>query len=48
MEPGLLANNALLEALTELPVGTEVNDAIPRRWQRDLFAEEVAAILAGG
>ena len=47
MEPGLLANNALLEVLVELTGGVDISDAIPRRWQRELFAEEVAGILAG-
>jgi ribonuclease D len=44
MEPGLLANNALLEALVEMPGG--VHEIIPRLWQRELFGEEVGQLLA--
>jgi ribonuclease D len=38
LEPGLLANNALLEALVDLPPGTPVD---LKSWQRELFGPEV-------
>lgn len=47
MEPGILANNALLEALAGLPDGADPCDVIPRRWQRELFGAEVGRMLAG-
>jgi ribonuclease D len=47
MEPGILANNALLEALAELPDGAATGEVIPRRWQRELFGDEVVRVLAG-
>jgi ribonuclease D len=46
MEPGILVNNALLEALAELPDGAATGEVIPRRWQRELFEEEAARVLA--
>jgi ribonuclease D len=46
LDPGVLANSALLEALAALPAGAEPGTAIPRRWQRELFGAEVAALLA--
>jgi len=45
IEPGILANNALLEALAELPVGAATSDVIPRRWQRELFGDEVGRVM---
>ena len=45
LDPGILANNALLEALAELPDGAAVDGVIPRNWQRELFADEVARQL---
>jgi hypothetical protein len=46
MEPGILANNALLEALAELPDGAATGEVIPRRWQLELFGEDVVRVLA--
>ena len=45
LDPGILANNVLLEALAELPDGAPVGEVIPRNWQRQLFAGEVARQL---
>lgn len=45
LDPGILANNVLLEALAELPDGAAVAEVIPRNWQRQLFADEVAQQL---
>ena len=45
LEPGILANNSLLEALAELPEAAAVDAVIPRRWQRELFGEEVKRVL---
>lgn len=45
LDPGILANNVLLEALAELPDGAPVGGVIPRNWQRQLFADEVARQL---
>ncbi len=45
LDPGLLANNVLLEALADLPDGAAANKVIPRNWQRQLFADEVALLL---
>lgn len=47
LDPGILANNALLEALAVLPGNADVNASISRRWQRELFAAEVGQVLAG-
>ncbi len=46
LEPGILANNSLLEALAELPEAAAVDAVIPRRWQRELFGEDVRNLLA--
>jgi ribonuclease D len=46
IDPGILANNVLLESLAELPEGTAVPGVIPRNWQRELFGGEVARVLA--
>ena len=46
LDPGLLANNALLEAMAALPDGAPVEGAIPRLWQRQIFADELAEVLA--
>jgi ribonuclease D len=46
IEPGILANNALLEALAELPDSAETGEVIPRRWQQELFGEDVGRVLA--
>jgi ribonuclease D len=46
IEPGILANNSLLEALAELPDGAVVGAVIPRRWQQGLFEAEVGRLLA--
>ena len=46
MEPGILANNLLLEGLAGLPDGADPGDVIPRRWQRELFGTEVEVVLA--
>ncbi|MDD2897920.1 MAG: HRDC domain-containing protein [Desulfuromonadaceae bacterium] len=49
LEPGLLAPNWILEAVADTSAGTEEElDAIPgmRNWQRRLFGEELARILA--
>jgi ribonuclease D len=45
LDPGILANNVLLEALAGLPDGAAVGAVIPRDWQRELFADEVARQL---
>lgn len=45
IDPGIVANNALLEALAGLPEGASVEEVIPRRWQRELYAQEIAALL---
>ncbi len=45
LEPGIFANNVLLEGLAELPDGAAVSGVIPRNWQRELFAGEVARLL---
>lgn len=45
LDPGLLANNVLLEAMAELPDGAPVDGVIPRLWQRQLFADEVTRLL---
>ncbi len=47
LEPGIMANNALLELLAELPDGAATDTVIPRQWQRGLFGEAVAQVLAG-
>ncbi len=46
LEPGILANNALLEALTELPGGVGAHGIISRRWQRELYGDEVGRLLS--
>ncbi len=47
LDPGILANNALLEALADLPDGAApAGEVIPRNWQRELFASEVTRQLA--
>lgn len=46
LEPGVLANNALLEGLASLPDQSPLSAAIPREWQRQLFGEEVERLLA--
>ncbi|MBA3014814.1 MAG: HRDC domain-containing protein [Proteobacteria bacterium] len=46
LDPGILANNILLEALANLPDGAPVNEIIPRNWQRELFADEITRELA--
>ncbi|MDD5758854.1 MAG: HRDC domain-containing protein [Desulfobulbaceae bacterium] len=45
LDPGILANNVLLEALAELPDGAPVSHIIPRNWQRQLLADEIALQL---
>lgn len=40
IDTGVLANNALLEALAALPDGSSAGTVIPRVWQRELFGEE--------
>ena len=45
IDPGLLANNVLLEAMAGLATGAPVAPVIPRDWQRRLFADEVAELL---
>lgn len=46
LDPGILANNTLLIALAELPDGSPIAETIPRNWQRELFAAEVARQLS--
>ena len=46
IEPGILANNALLELLADLPDGAAIDDVIPRRWQRELFGQDLVRLLA--
>ena len=48
IEPGILANNALLEGVAGLPDGADACDVIPRRWQRELFGDEVEKLLKPG
>jgi len=45
LDPGLLANNALLEAMASLADGAPVEGVIPRCWQRQLFADELTTLL---
>ena len=47
IEPGILANNTLLESLAELPDGAATSKVIPRRWQRELFGEDLREVLSG-
>jgi ribonuclease D len=47
IDSGILANNALLEALAAMPDQSEVKAIIPRLWQRELFGAEVEGCLAG-
>ena len=45
LDPGILANNSLLEAVAALPEGTVPDGVIPRNWQRQLFADELRRLL---
>lgn len=46
IDPGILANNALLETLAAMADGSPLTPAIPREWQRQLFGAEVERLLA--
>jgi ribonuclease D len=44
IEPGILANNTLLEALSEADAGAE-NPVPMKRWQKELFGTELTELL---
>lgn len=44
IDAGLLANNALLEAVVEQSGGSEAKEFPLKRWQRDLFSTELVAL----
>jgi ribonuclease D len=51
IEPGILANNTLLEALAETDVASRGEDGtlVPmKRWQRELFGAELVKLLQSG
>jgi ribonuclease D len=47
VDPGILANNALLESLADLPPGVmDLASVQMKRWQRALFGQEVTELLS--